>query len=261
MYECLIVFSAEGCEISAMHSPHPSQKEIVTIFHSALHEIGTPVNGIVTAASLLKDEIAKGNTETVNELLQMISSASDNLTEIFQRIRQTVRYEEIRRFELFQDVFDFRKWLDNLVLSMLPLFLDKQISIVKHIPDNFPAAIFTDRIYLSQVVNNILMNALKYSEPSTVVTLNCFMKDEFCCIEIEDQGKGISPEELPYIFREYYTLSEDVQSRFGGIGMGLSISKELVDLMGGRIEVNSKQGEGSTFTIMVPVNGTHLHNN
>lgn len=235
-----------------MRNPR-SERQIITIFHSALHEIGTPVNGIVTAASLLKDEMEKGNIETVNELLEMISSAAGNLTDTFQRIRQTVRHEDIRKFKLVQEVFDFRKWLDNLLLSMLPLFMEKQISVVKHIPDCFPSQVFTDRVYLNQVINNILMNALKYSEPETVVTLSCFTRDEFFCIEVTDQGKGIPSEHLPYIFREYYTLAEDVQLRFGGIGLGLSIARELTALMGGKIEVSSKKDEGSTFTVMIPV--------
>jgi signal transduction histidine kinase len=191
----------------------------------------------------------------VEELLDMIASGAGNLAEIFERVRQSVRYENVARYRLMEDTFDFRKWLDNLVLSMLPLFMEKGISLVKHIPEDFPSQIYADRVYLSQVVNNLLVNALKYSPPLTAVSITCFKGDGMFGIEITDQGIGIPAKKLPFIFEEYSRMSGDIRTKFGGIGLGLSIAQNLAALMGGRIEVKSREKEGSTFTVIMPVHG------
>lgn len=232
----------------------PSLETIQSAFHTALHEIGTPINGVVTASILLKSEIESGNTEFAQELLQMIFSAASNLNEIYERVKQVVRQENRQKFQLMETTFDFRKWLDNLLQSMLALFMEKEISVVKQVPKDFPILISADKVYLTQIIYNILMNALKYSPESTIVSVTCFTDDkERFCIEITDQGIGIPEAELPLIFKEYHQITADIKSRFGGIGLGLSIVRNLTEIMGGSVAVKSEVGVGSTFTVAFPL--------
>ena len=100
----------------------PSAEKMKSIFYTSLHEIGTPVNGIVSACLLLKDELDKGNTAHAQELLQMIFSAAGNLNEIFVRIKQLVREDQLPEFRLTETLFDFRKWLDELLQSVMPFY-------------------------------------------------------------------------------------------------------------------------------------------
>lgn len=230
-----------------------SSEVLKSIFHTALHEIGVPINGVVTAATFLKREIEHGDPAFVQELLQMIFSAANNLNEIFERIREVVRLENQQKFKIMETYFDFRKWLDNVLLSMSALFMDKTISVVKQVPKDFPSFIYVDKVYLTQIVYNLLMNALKYSQPGTVVSVTCFVDADRFSIEITDQGMGISAAELPLIFQEYRQLANGFKSQLGGIGLGLSIIKSLTEAMDGVIAVKSEVGVGSTFTVTFPL--------
>ncbi|KAA2243570.1 HAMP domain-containing histidine kinase [Chitinophaga agrisoli] len=231
----------------------PSYELLKSIFHTAMHEIGVPVNGVVTAATFLKREIESGDKEFVQELLQMIFSAANNLNEIFERVREVVRQENQQKYQLMETHFDFRKWLDNVLLSMSALFLDKEISVVKQVPREFPPVVFADKVYLTQIIYNLLMNALKYSPAGTVVSVACFVDASHFGIEVTDQGIGISSGELPLIFQEYRQLSSGFKSQLGGIGLGLAIVKNLTEAMNGTITVRSEEGAGSTFTVTFPL--------
>ncbi len=231
----------------------PSYEVLKSIFHTAMHEIGVPVNGVVTAATFLKREMESGDKEFVQELLQMIFSAANNLNEIFERVREVVRQENQQKYQLMETHFDFRKWLDNVLLSMSALFLDKEISVVKQVPRDFPPVVFADKVYLTQIIYNLLMNALKYSPAGTVVSVACFADAAHFGIEVTDQGMGISSLDLPLIFQEYRQLSNGFKSQLGGIGLGLSIVKNLTEAMNGTITVRSEEGAGSTFTVTLPL--------
>jgi two-component system phosphate regulon sensor histidine kinase PhoR len=231
----------------------PSYEMLISTFHTALHEIGVPVNGVVTAATFLKREIESGDREFVQELLQMIFSAANNLNEIFERVREVIRQENQQNFQIMETYFDFRKWLDNVLLSISALFMDKAISVAKQVTKDFPLLIYADKVYLTQIVYNLLMNALKYSAAGTVVSVTCSVGTDTFSIEIADQGAGISAAELPLIFQEYRQLANGFKSQLGGIGLGLSIVKNLTEAMGGVITVKSEVGVGSTFTVTLPL--------
>jgi len=231
----------------------PSYETLKSIFHTALHEIGVPINGVVTAATFLKREIESGDKEFVQELLQMIFSAANNLTEIFERVREVVRQENQQNFQIMETHFDFRKWLDNVLLSISALFMDKAISVAKVVTKDFPTVIYADKVSLTQIVYNLLMNALKYSPANTLVSVTCSIHADRFSIEIADQGAGISAAELPLIFQEYRQLGNGFKSRLGGLGLGLSIVKNLTEAMGGVITVKSEVGVGSVFTVALPL--------
>jgi signal transduction histidine kinase len=241
--------------VSASENIVPSSGEMMrSVFHSSLHEIGTPLNAVVSASRLLKTEMENGNTEVARELLKMIFSSADYLSEIFERVRQVTRQENMPAFQLDETIFDFRDWADNLLHSMAALFMEKEISVKKVVADDFPLTVYCDRVYLTQVMYNILINALKYSPAFSSVSITCFIENnESFCIEITDQGIGIPSARLPFIFKEYYQVAPDDQSRFGGMGLGLSIAGALTRLMGGSIYVMSESGAGSTFTVMLPL--------
>jgi len=122
---------------------------------------------------------------------------------------------------------------------------------------NFPELILTDRLRLSQVIRNLLSNAFKFTDPKGEVILRFRLSNEFkdACLEIsvQDTGIGIPDEKQRMIFEAFQQADGSISRKYGGTGLGLSISKMLVGLMGGSLGLKSKEGEGSTFYIYLPV--------
>ena len=218
-----------------------------------MQEVKTPFNGVVAAPRLLQTEFDTGNTAYSKDLLRMISSAAENVDQIFARVRQLLRYENMPYFQLQEEEFEFMKWLKDLLQSMMGLFLEKGISIAKQVSKDFPALIVADKTYLTQILYNILMNALKFSPEATIVEINCFGTENKLCIAISDQGIGIPQSEIPFIFKEFHQINADITAKFGGMGIGLSIVKQLLEIMGAGINVTSEPGAGSTFCVVLPI--------
>ena len=112
--------------------------------------------------------------------------------------------------------------------------------------------IVADRDRLSQVVTNLLTNAVKYSPEESEVLLRLSQSDTQACIEVQDFGKGIADKQLPHIFDTFYRTPDAQASSKFGLGLGLAICKDIVERHGGRIWVESKVGKGSTFFVELP---------
>ncbi|MHA4806523.1 sensor histidine kinase [Flavitalea flava] len=237
-----------------------------SIFHFTIHEIGIPLEAIVSGCSKVKEEWEKGNAREAREILNAILSSAHNLSEIFGRVRQSIREEEIHKFQLDESIIDFKNWIYDLLNSMTGIFMEKDIFLSIKIANDFPQTIYSDRTYLTQIVYNIVMNALKFSPKASMISIHCFIreKDNFC-IEITDQGIGIPSSQIPFIFNEYLQTGtvttcetdsdtdSETGSTFGGMGLGLSVVKNLVEVLGGSISVKSEEGVGSIFTVSVPI--------
>jgi NtrC-family two-component system sensor histidine kinase KinB len=118
-------------------------------------------------------------------------------------------------------------------------------------PEDFPRAL-ADPARLERVVTNLLSNALKYSEPGEPVTVRLIQADGEIVTAISDHGRGIAPEELPHLLEKYYRAQAGREAS-GSLGLGLYITKGLVEAHGGRIWVESEVGRGSTFSFSLPV--------
>jgi signal transduction histidine kinase len=115
-----------------------------------------------------------------------------------------------------------------------------------------PLMVSGDALRLEQVFQNLLQNALKYSEPSTLVTLSLRRLGGEVAVAVRDQGIGIPAESLPHLFERFYRASNAAHSPISGLGIGLAVVREIVALHGGRVAVESAEGQGSTFTVFLP---------
>jgi signal transduction histidine kinase len=113
-----------------------------------------------------------------------------------------------------------------------------------------------DRLRLSQVLNNLVSNAVKFTDQG-YVHLRAFRRDQWACIEVQDTGAGMSEEDLTKIFDKYRQVDRSATRRAEGTGLGLAITRYLVEMHGGAITVQSKIGEGSTFTVRLPISDGH----
>ena len=133
-----------------------------------------------------------------------------------------------------------------------PKFLESNMQLKIDVPDT-TQKIFASPIQIRQLLSNILTNAVKYSDPGKVISVDLKENESQIILQISDQGYGIPPADLPYIFDKFYRSGNIIGTEIPGSGLGLAIVKSIVENHQGRIWVDSVVGKGSTFTIVFPV--------
>ncbi len=215
------------------------------------HELRTPLNSSLILAKLLADnrdgnlspeqvKYARGITTAGNDLLALINDILD-LSKI-----------EARKVDLTHASIDLNELAHRLSETFEPMALDKQIlyRVIKA-PD-LPATIDTDAQRLSQILKNLLSNALKFTDRGTVSFEMRPLPDGNVEFAVRDTGIGIAREHQQLIFEPFRQADGTTNRKFGGTGLGLSISRELARLLGGQIRVESTPGEGSVFRLVLP---------
>jgi signal transduction histidine kinase len=140
----------------------------------------------------------------------------------------------------------------NAVEDLEPRAEVKHISLLLDAPSAVPP-IMADSTRIGQVVTNLLTNAIKYSDEHTTVTLRIGAQDHAVTLTVSDQGFGISPENLPNLFQRFYRVQDRHTRRIEGSGLGLYITRSIVERHSGHITVESEPGKGSTFTVTLPL--------
>ncbi len=214
------------------------------------HEIRTPLNAIVGfSESLKEDNIPDSAKEKVNDILM----ASNNLLEIVNGILDISKIEA-NKLEIINKEYDIHSMLDELVALTKARIGDKGLEFRVNLDPSIPSVLYGDNVRLKQIILNILTNAVKYTKEGFVeFTVSSVVKDNICrlIISVEDSGIGIKEESLPKLFSKFERLEVEKQMTIEGTGLGLAITKKLVDLMNGKIIVQSVYGQGSKFTISI----------
>jgi signal transduction histidine kinase/CheY-like chemotaxis protein len=216
------------------------------------HEIRTPMNAIVGMARLLQE---KNPRDDQSKYLNAITQSADNLLVIINDILDFSKIEA-GKITIESVSFSLTHLLKNVVTLLRFKAIEKGIVIRFDINEKVPDHLIGDPTRLSQILMNLAGNAVKFTEKGTVqiVCRNVELEGDYVKIafDVIDTGIGISEEYVGKIFESFTQAGTDVARKFGGTGLGLTISKQLVELMEGSIEVNSKIGEGTTFTFMLP---------
>ncbi|MEI3529933.1 MAG: response regulator [Bacilli bacterium] len=210
------------------------------------HEIRTPLNAIIgLSESALTEELPR----TVHEDIESINSASNNVLQIIDGILDISKIET-GNIKLVEKEYDVAKLFKNLETITIEQIGDKKINLEMDVAKDIPSKLFGDSGKLKQVMINILNNAVKYTSEGTIkVTGKCEKgrTNAKLIISVSDTGCGIERDKLGKIFDD----SKKTDNKDYIEGMGLTIAKNLIDLLKGEIEVESKVGEGSTFTVTV----------
>ncbi len=209
------------------------------------HEIRTPLTGILSSAEILSDETAG----ELREIADLITISADRLRRTLSAVLDLAQLEsETWRFS--DTTTDITAVVANVVAEYRRAAEDRGVEIALDLPSSF--TVRYDKDALERIVENLVSNAVKFTRNGRVQVRVAAAEDALV-IEVEDEGVGISRDFLPHIFEEFKQESEGAARDFEGSGLGLTIAKRLVMLLGGYIEVESTVGQGSTFRVILPV--------
>lgn len=212
------------------------------------HEIRTPMNAIIGMASLL--EAGSDNSEQ-QKYVEVIRVSATNLLAIINDILDFSKIES-GKFTLEENDFELDRLIDLMVHSLEFKTKEKSIALQYFVDPEIPRVLRGDRLRLNQVLLNLLNNAVKFTHRGSV-SVSCrlvTMYENSCRIRfsVEDTGIGIAPENVAKIFDSFTQENEKISGAYGGTGLGLAICKQLIELMGGEIRVESRKDEGSCFS-------------
>ena len=215
---------------------------------SMSHEIRTPLNAIVGFSQCIENAT---NLEEAKEDARDIVMASQNLLEIVNGILDISKIEA-DKMEIVNTEYNLKEILNNLTKLIKARIGEKDIELKTNFATDLPDILYGDSGKVKQVITNVLTNAAKYTDHGEIeFNVNCVNNKDQCrlIISIRDTGRGIKTEQIDKLFNKFQRLDEDKNTTVEGTGLGLAITKRLVEMMGGKIVVQSEYGEGSIFTI------------
>jgi signal transduction histidine kinase/CheY-like chemotaxis protein len=225
-----------------------SDKNKTFFISNVSHELRSPLSSIRSFSEILQtyDDI---DAETSKEFLAIINGESERLTQLTNEILDFSRIDS-GKVEWHMDYVSMEDVVRSAVKTIIPLANNKGLHVETIIPDNLPL-IRGDSNKLFQVLLNLLSNAIKFTSQGKITVGIENMHDKIKTF-VSDTGEGIYPEEKEKIFDEFYRIGEELQGRPAGSGLGLSISKKIVEAHSGNINVESEIGQGSTFFFLLP---------
>lgn len=212
------------------------------------HEIRTPLNGIIGILNLM----GKTKLDTQQkEYVSIVENAGKHLLSVINEVLEMSRIEA-GKIEIKNSPFNLRKCIEETVEVLAYSIYEKDIEVPIRIDENIGQNFLGDEYRIKQVITNILGNAIKFTEQGNII-INAYRKKDILIIKIKDTGIGIPPDKIKSIFDKFSQVDISDTRVFGGTGLGLPISKKIINTMDGEISVSSELGKGSEFTIQLPV--------
>jgi PAS domain S-box-containing protein len=223
------------------------------------HDLRTPINAILGYTEMLQAEVFGPLSEQQTEPLMRISLSCNQLARLINNLLGQSR-GEAGQLALVTRPFTLADLIDTIKIVADPIAQDKHLEFRCHIDPAAPAKVQGDFNRLYQVVLNLVDNALKFTEQGTIDLRITRPDAAHYAIVVADTGRGIPAAEQALVFEAFEQGDAPARGRYKGIGLGLSIVKQLTTLMGGQISLSSQIGQGSTFTITLPISADHrLH--
>ena len=215
------------------------------------HELRTPLNAIIGLSELSLSHASADSMDTeIHGYLQQINRSGTKLIGIINSVLE-LRKIEAGKMELHNRQCNTRELFENTISVLGYLAEEKQLELKLDISDSLPALIVLDQQKLSQILVNVITNAIKFTAENKQVIVRAWHQAENLFIEVEDQGIGISEKNLSLLFDRYVQVGKK-KSAQEGTGLGLSITKEFIELMGGKIAVSSAVNVGTSVSINLP---------
>ncbi|MCQ4088362.1 ATP-binding protein [Saccharibacillus sp. JS10] len=214
------------------------------------HEIRNPANGIVAMSQLL------GETELTEEqqsYLEIIQASNDSLMELINGILDISRLEA-GKMTVTTNPFDLINTIEDLIYMLAPQAFEKEVEIILDIESEIPLFVVGDSLKLRQIFLNLIQNSIKFTHTGQIVfelkRVPSLQNDRInVCFAVRDTGIGMSEDQVSKIFDVYAQVHEASEHNYGGTGLGLAITKNLIELLDGKIEVLSEKGKGTSVEI------------
>lgn len=216
------------------------------------HELRTPLNAIMGYAEMLKEAVFGPVNEKQKVATERVMSNTQRLLGIVSELLDQAQIEA-GKLKIKIASFEPAKLVENVHEVMDKITLDKNLKLSSRIDPALPKSILGDSDRLQQILINLVNNSAKFTTQGEI-QINLFRENQtHWGMEVRDTGVGIPEEEIPHIFDTFRQVDSTTTRQHGGIGLGLAIVKQLVELMQGEISVKSQQGNGSSFTIILPL--------
>ena len=213
------------------------------------HEIRTPLNGVLGLAHVLS---RTSLDDQQSRLVGTIIESAVVLERLLSDVLDLARIES-GRVELRQESFRFEDLIGETVANFEPQAADKGLALIVDVAPHAYGAVLGDKVRLRQVLGNLLSNAVKFTAEGSVAVRVRRQDDQWAEIQVIDTGIGFAADETDRLFERFVQADGSITRRFGGSGLGLSICRELIEMMGGRIGASGAPGEGATFWIRIPL--------
>lgn len=213
------------------------------------HEIRTPLNAILGFIDILRKKISDKEQK---QYLETINSSSQSLLTIISDILDFAKLRN-GKFDINLQEFNLLKELRIIVNLFSKNASKKDIDYIFSIDSKLPKNIYADSVRINQILSNILSNAIKFTPESGTVKISVLVKDGRLRVSVSDTGDGMDEEQQSRIFHAFEQAEKTTTKKHGGTGLGLAISLKLANYMGGDITLKSSPGQGSIFTLDIPV--------
>jgi len=216
------------------------------------HEIRTPIHGII---SLTQFVLNTNTTEEQKNYLDLIRKSADTLLVIVNDILDLSKVDSGKM--TFEEIpFSLKDTFSASVAAFIPKTIEKKVELKTEMSSDLPNEIIGDPVRLTQIINNLLGNAIKFTDKGYVLIRAKIKEknDSYVVLEfvIQDSGIGISESQIGNIFESFTQAGNDITRKYGGTGLGLTITKQLIEKQNGTIQVESKPNEGTTFRFCLP---------
>lgn len=214
------------------------------------HEFKTPITTIILASEMMKDKAATNDTENHTHLMQMITAQAKKLSLLVEQSLQLALFEN-NKTRLKLKELDAHGVINRVVDVFLLQTTAKKTQLITHI-DAEQSYILANELHFSNIVSNLIDNALKYSKTDPVITVSTRNTATDFVLQVSDNGIGIAADDQKHVFEQFYRVHTGNLHDVKGFGLGLSYVKKIVEAHKGTISVESKLGKGSTFIVSIP---------
>jgi signal transduction histidine kinase/CheY-like chemotaxis protein len=248
------LIEAQGIELSRAKERAEQESRYKSRFLANMsHELRTPLNAIIGFSELLDQEIFGSLTTRQKEYVGYVVQSGRHLLGLVNDILDLSKIEA-GRMELSREWTAPQHVIEAVHGSVIPLAQKQGVSLTVEVPTQLPE-LYVDEMRLRQILFNLLSNAIKFTPAGGKVSLRVELRNDALNIEVEDTGVGIRAEDLPRLFREFERIDDRTKTKTEGTGLGLALTKRLVELHGGTIHVVSRPSAGSRFTVTLPAFG------
>ena len=249
----ILLFIMVGCFYIAMMTILKQKKlaEIKNDFiNNMTHEFKTPISTISLATQLIQEDASVHDNESIQRYLGIIKDENVRLGQQVERVLQTAQMER-EEIVLKKKKVNMHELIQQVIEMNQPMLMAKNGVIHTSFADQ-PAELLIDEVHMSNVINNLIDNAVKYSAEAPSISIETKAVDSTFIILVSDKGIGMQKDVLTQVFEPFYRVPTGNVHNVKGFGLGLSYVKKIVEAHGGNVQVKSQLGKGSTFEITIP---------